>query len=102
MDGEIFWGAGVGGSGKKQALSRGQGLRCIEDLEDLEVLDRCADLEVLKDLNCCADLEVLGDYRALMMVRKSGALSDAPPMSPPSTSGFWKSSAAFLALHDPP
>ena len=90
MDGEIFWGAGVGGRGKKQALSRGQGLRCIEDLEDLEVLDRCA------------DLEVLGVYRALMMVRKSGALSDAPPMSPPSTSGFWKSSAAFLALHDPP
>ena len=40
--------------------------------------------------------------RAAMMVQKSGALSEAPPMSPPSTSGLAKSSAAFLALQEPP
>ena len=42
------------------------------------------------------------NYRAAMIAQKSAALSDAPPIKPPSTSGLAKSSAAFLALQLPP
>ena len=39
---------------------------------------------------------------ALTMAMKSSAFSDAPPISPPSTSGQLKSSSAFLGLQLPP
>ena len=39
---------------------------------------------------------------ALIMTAKSGAFSDAPPISPPSTLGIASSSAAFLAFIEPP
>ena len=41
-------------------------------------------------------------FQASMMPLKSAALSDAPPMSPPSMSGFENSSGALLALQLPP
>ena len=42
------------------------------------------------------------NYLAAMIAQKSAALSEAPPIRPPSTSGLAKSSAAFLALQLPP
>ena len=39
---------------------------------------------------------------AEIITEKSGALSDAPPISPPSTCSFASSSAAFLAFIEPP
>ena len=42
------------------------------------------------------------DYRAAMIAQKSAAFKLAPPIKPPSTSGFAKSSAAFFALQLPP
>jgi hypothetical protein len=39
---------------------------------------------------------------APQMLANSSALSDAPPINPPSTSGIANSSAAFAALTLPP
>ena len=41
-------------------------------------------------------------FQASMIPLKSGAFSDAPPMRPPSMSGFENSSGALLALQLPP
>src|SRR5262245_56990348 len=41
-------------------------------------------------------------FNALTITAKSSAFNDAPPISPPSTSGWANISAAFWALQDPP
>ena len=41
-------------------------------------------------------------FQASMMSLKSAALSDAPPIKPPSMSSLAKSSGAFLPLQEPP
>ena len=41
-------------------------------------------------------------FQASMIALKSAALSEAPPIRPPSMSSLLKSSGALLPLHEPP
>src|SRR6185437_893167 len=79
----------------------GAGLRTLAALQHHEQQDA----ERRNDLNDYQSYVQHKSYRdpaAARIARNSSALSEAPPIRPPSTSGMAKSSAALLALTLPP